>query len=60
MLKEELPALIEKEVKHRLESLLAGEAIVTTYSDLESAPSVHGLNVKGNEWEIEIAIFAKP
>jgi len=59
MSKDELISSIENEVKYRLESLIPG-AVVTTYTDLDSAPSRHGLNVKGDEWEIEIAIFAKP
>lgn len=59
MKKEELIPLIENEVKARLESLLSGTATITTYSDIESAPSTNGLNVKGDGWEIEINIFSK-
>lgn len=58
MTKEELIPLIENEVKAHLESLLSGTTI-TTYTDIESAPSNHGLNVKGDGWEIEINIYSK-
>jgi hypothetical protein len=54
--KEGLTFTIEQQLK---EALVNKGYEVETYSDQESAISKHGLNVKGHEWEIEIAIYPK-